>query len=94
MNNRAILENGNLRYHCPGCNRDHCVPAERWHFNGDLEFPTLSPSVKHFTPAGTNRPEKTICHYFIRAGFIEFCSDCQHDLKGQKVELPPIEKAE
>ena len=31
-----------------------------------------------------------ICHYFIRAGRIEFCADSTHALAGQAVDLPEI----
>lgn len=31
-----------------------------------------------------------ICHYFIRAGRIEFCGDSTHALSGQTVELPDL----
>ena len=81
-----------VRYHCPGCKHDHSVPADRWSFSGDVEKPTLSPSVRHFIPAdGKHFPvERTICHYFIREGFIEYCGDCEHNLRNQRVELPEM----
>lgn len=74
-------------YHCPGCKRLHGVPSERWNWNGSLESPTLSPSVRHYIPADEGRPEKTTCHYHIRDGKIEYCGDCDHELKGQTVEM-------
>ena len=77
-------------YHCPGCQRLHGVPAERWHWNGSEESPTLDPSVRHYTPEDKeqNRPEVTHCHYHIRKGVIEFCGDCKdHSLSGQNIEL-------
>lgn len=74
-------------YHCPGCKHNHSVPAERWNWNGSIQSPTLSPSVRHYMPASEGRPEKTICHYFIVDGKIQFCGDSEHDLKGQTVEL-------
>ena len=76
-----------LIYDCPGCKHTHSVPAERWHWNGSLEKPTLSPSVRHFWPAGEHGPEKTLCHYHIENGIIKFCGDCEHELKGQSVPL-------
>jgi hypothetical protein len=33
---------------------------------------------------------KTLCHYFIRDGKIEFCGDCPHELAGQTVPLPDV----
>jgi ribosomal protein L34E len=74
-------------YYCPGCKQLHGVPSERWHWNGDVESPTLTPSVRHYIPAVEGRVEKTTCHYHVVAGKIEFCADCEHELKGQKVEL-------
>ncbi len=74
-------------YHCPGCSRLHCVPADRWSWNGDTDRPTLSPSVRHFIPASEHRPEKTLCHYFVRDGRMEFCGDSAHALAGQAVNL-------
>lgn len=78
-------------YHCPGCGHAHGVPTKRWNWNGCTKKPTLSPSVRHYIPkmeeGEITYPEQTICHYFIKDGFIEFCGDCPHPLAGQKVEL-------
>lgn len=30
------------------------------------------------------------CHTFIRAGMVEFLSDCSHGLAGQTLPLPPL----
>ncbi len=86
----AVRTHGGVQYvwyHCPGCKHNHGVPSERWHWNGSVDVPTLSPSVRHFIPAGDNRAEQTTCHYHVRDGRIEFCSDCEHDLRGQTHEL-------
>ncbi len=79
-------------YFCPGCKREHSVPPERWNWNGSIDSPTLSPSVLHFytRPSGER---VTTCHYFVRDGKIEFCSDSKHELAGQTVELPDIEES-
>ncbi len=34
------------------------------------------------------------CHSFVRAGRIEFLSDCSHALAGQTVDLPPFPERE
>lgn len=75
----------NLYYYCPGCKHGHSVDAERWHWDGDEQCPTLSPSVRHFIISGP-----TTCHYFVRNGQIQYCGDCQHDLAGQTVPLPRL----
>ena len=82
-------------YYCPGCKHLHYAPSERWHWNGSEESPTLSPSVRHFTPAHDGRPEETICHYHVRDGRIEYCGDCKHEFSGKTVEMvEPIDVPE
>jgi hypothetical protein len=77
-------------YWCEGCGYDHAfaLKSEGGHhdFNGDLNNPTVSPSlVQNFTPG-------KMCHSFIRDGKIEFLGDCWHNLKGQTVELLDIDE--
>lgn len=45
-----FTSDGRLRFHCPGCEEEHVVAVGRsehpvWTFNGNLERPTLTPSV-------------------------------------------------
>lgn len=95
MATAVLHDNGYLEYRCPACG-SHSVPIMEkekipyhWEWNGDLEKPTLSPSVKHYH---NGYPEEGIpafcCHYFIRNGNIEFCGDCTHDKSGQTLPLP------
>lgn len=69
-----------------------------WSFNGDLNRPTLSPSIlvhsatrllDHGPPMTTRQTPR--CHSFVRDGRIEFCGDSEHELSGQTVDLPEIE---
>lgn len=87
----SIVHNGEnwIRYYCPGCKLHHTVPGKKWDWNCDIDYPTLSPSVKHMYT--TDSEEDKVCHYFIKNGLIEYCGDCSHDLKGQKMELPDLE---
>lgn len=77
---------------CPGCRDLHCVPSRHptggWTFNGSMDAPTFSPSVKHTW--NMRKEPSRICHYFIRDGRIEYCGDCFHPLSGQTVPLPDI----
>lgn len=89
---------------CPGCKGPHAIYVEqpqpstgaKWTFDGNLEQPTFGPSILCFTTKGKWEGEKwvpdgprvTICHYFIKAGMIQFCGDSPHALKGQTVPLP------
>ena len=77
---------------CPGCENMHMVAVDQpfrtngaqWRWNGDVLAPTFEPSMN--IGPGT----KLQCHYFLRAGRIEFLPDCHHRLAGQTVDLPDI----
>jgi hypothetical protein len=76
-------------FYCPGCQTLHQyrIAGKRgpvWEFNGDLQKPTFSPSLK------MERDGKT-CHLFLKDGKIEYCHDCSHSLAGQIVDCPPVE---
>lgn len=109
MNRAKYATNGTARgrrvhFWCPGCDKAHGVVVETtdgWGFNGDLERPTFTPSVKvtgvqwdptsefhrptHAVPPGGT----TVCHSYVREGRIEFLADSTHALAGQTVDLPP-----
>lgn len=82
---------------CPGCSAPdhtgrHAIPTsgnDPWTFNDDVERPTFSPSVLHTTEFGDGTP-KSVCHYFIIDGSIQFCADSTHALAGQTVPLPEL----
>jgi hypothetical protein len=40
-----VGHNGNWVFYCPGCKHQHTISSSIWSFNGDVEKPTLSPSV-------------------------------------------------
>lgn len=89
---------------CPGCQQAHSIrvagsSGPLWSFNNDYERPTFAPSILLFTEYDEdddsdipvklpNGQRKTLCHYFLRDGKIEFCSDSPHALSGQTVDLP------
>lgn len=67
---------------CPGCGCGHGWTAG-WQFNGNLDAPTIRPSLKVTEMRG-------ICHSFITDGKIQFLDDCWHSLKGTTVALEPF----
>ena len=78
-------------FQCPGCGCAHYVNTIKgemgnpcWHFNGDVDNPTVSPSILVRYPTAE---KMNICHSFVRNGKIEFLSDCTHELAGKTVEL-------
>lgn len=72
-------------FFCPGCRNNHFF-NDSWTFNGDLEHPTVNPSI-----LVNGDDPLTRCHSYIRDGKIQFLDDCHHALKGQTVELEPFE---
>lgn len=101
MSEVAKVKMGLLRMHCPGCGCSHQVPVDTgspkdWTWNGSLTAPTLSPSL-HVHPHLTlddddNRVETPRCHSFVRDGQWQFLGDCTHELAGQTVPVPPIQR--
>lgn len=100
---------------CPGCGDNHAPVVARkpgsigptWHWNGDVEKPTISPSLlvrgtHTLTPDECDRlmrgehvePRDYVCHSFIRDGRIEFLSDCTHALAGTTVDLSEIAESD
>lgn len=79
-----------LWFYCPGCQFAHAYriagtpdkPRPVWQWNGDLERPTLSPSLM-------NEGQLT-CHLFLTDGLLQFLPDCTHKLAGQTVPIPDL----
>lgn len=76
---------------CPGCNSCHYINVDptmgaAWQFNGNVDKPTVSPSILVGKDGFVPR-----CHSFIKNGMIQFLGDCDHDLKNKTVEIPEFE---
>lgn len=44
----SVNDHGYVRFKCPGCHHSHVLPVggrAGWAFNGDVDRPTLSPSI-------------------------------------------------
>ena len=92
---------GMYTFECPGCNCAHFIRTkadpdlpkkEVWKWNGDLDKPTVTPSLHVFYPSTSHKAEKTLCHLFITDGNIRFLGDCDHEMKGQTVPIPDWEE--
>lgn len=95
---RSYVDKHNARsgygFWCPGCEHMHYIPTDGgahpvWGFDGNLESPTFTPSLRIFIPAMPARgeyparAEETQCHLFVRNGQIDFLSDSAgHDVRG------------
>lgn len=79
-------------FFCPGCECLHGVWTTNrngnnamWEFNGDLQKPTVSPSLH--VKWVRNKGEPISCHSFVKEGKIQFLTDCTHKLAGQIIDL-------
>lgn len=96
-------------YWCPACEETHHVritaPSGNWTFDGNMEAPTFTPSVRVTGKQGINKEGRWTgeykcgpdgkaldlnCHCFITAGNIIFLPDSTHELKGKTVPLPDV----
>lgn len=90
-----------LLHWCPGCNEVHGYRVEgdgrpKWVFNNNFDKPTFTPSMlitvtEHEDEDENPLPQpvqRTLCHYFIINGEIQFCDDSPHALAGKTVPLP------
>ena len=72
----------------------HCFSDKVHQFNGNLDAPTLSPSLLVTGKQDANsNPWR--CHSFVNDGKIQFLGDCTHPLANQTVDLldvPPRER--
>lgn len=95
---------GGYAHWCPGCEETHVI-FDSWKFDGNLEAPTFTPSVKITGKRAVNKdgrwtgewvrdangnPLDLCCHYFLTGGVIQYLSDCTHALKNQRIVLPPL----
>lgn len=91
------MREGMFAIDCPGCGYMHAWYTkdgpfndagveQLWTFNGDLDSPTISPSLNVHAKSNEHR-----CHSWIRNGTIEFLMDSFHQLKGKTVEIPDID---
>jgi hypothetical protein len=94
----ALLHNGKIYYGCQACKDNpifrgvHDVPVEgpnAWGYNGDLDHPTLTPSVRTgYLRSDDDASMAGICHHFLRDGCIQYCSDSTHGRSDSAPILP------
>lgn len=93
-----------LAFVCPGCESSgngtglHMLPVNAngvtspsWDWDGNIEAPTVSPSILTHTKPYVDGKGTGICHSYLKAGVFEFLDDCTHSMAGQHVtalELP------
>ena len=90
--------NGQYLFYCPGCKEYHGIWTAQekggnpvWNWNGDINNPTVSPSIRVTIPNKKVMGVDYICHSFIRDGKIQYLSDCTHELAGKTVDMVDID---
>lgn len=97
---KVITTDGlHLIYYCQGCEDTHQVRVRTpenqrpsWEWDGNMDAPTFSPSVLVTYDGADSDGEEGLpsrCHTFIKAGMVQFLTDCTHALAGQTLPLPP-----
>ena len=82
-------------FECPACGLRHKFDIEgtvrpTWVFNGNLERPTFTPSLR--SRSGSGGPTDDVCHFNLTDGILHFCSDCTHAYAGKSLPLPDIKE--
>lgn len=104
----AVSADAGWMHWCPACNEVHAIAVEKafangakWSFNGNMDKPSFVPSVKitigpmPTVPVGRADAGKIyVCHYILTDAVIDYCGDCTHSLRGQKVALPVIPRGQ
>lgn len=85
---QAVYGDGQV-YDLPGQHSVRVKPHHQdgWGFNGDLESPTLTPSLR--VRYGEELDYQ--CHFFVRNGQIQYCGDSTHALAGKTVPMEDME---
>lgn len=60
--------------------------TSNWTWNGDLNAPTLRPSILT-TWEGGDPFQKVVCHSYVENGVVSFLYDSSHDLSGKSRPL-------
>ena len=88
-----------VRLNVPGPIPTRIIPVQlrgtrqgtgNWSWNGDIDKPTLRPSIKTTMEFGGSKPDM-ICHSWVNDGQVQFLGDCTHSLAGQTVDLLEID---
>jgi hypothetical protein len=87
-------------FDCPACGISHSLRLTDgsandnggWWWCGSMSSPTFNPSLLVRWGKGPNEKcGDRVCHSFIRDGYIEYLTDCTHELAGKTIRLPPYE---
>ena len=84
-------ENGSYwLFWCPACKRGHGIPTPQWGFDGKVESPTFTPSLRLSVTRTETGQTSTVCHLNVTDGKIVYHGDCPHELAGQTILMEPL----
>lgn len=85
---RPTQNAGHYTFECPGCGEVHVLVTPRWTFDGNMEAPTVTPSLR----CTYKWPDEAqvCCHFIITKGMIFFCTDCTHPNVGKTLPMKDI----
>lgn len=103
---KSALHGDALWFVCPGCEAmndlgsgmlrltvNSSTKSPSWAWDGNLEAPTLSPSIKSYGgPFSDTGKPLGVCHSMLQAGVFHFLEDSTHALAGQHVPLSDLPK--
>ena len=89
-----VVHDGRFVLTCPAtlCYKHH-IPIEgspKWNWNGSLDRPTLTPSVRVVWKYGENPEQELCCHFNLTDGVIHFSADCTHEFAGKSVDIKDV----
>ncbi len=93
---RMVDDGGNLRgysFECPACGFSHAFYVAGqliWKFNGDMDRPTFTPSLRNRWTEGEEEHQRC-CHLNLTDGVLHFHGDCTHELAGKQVPLAEVD---
>lgn len=89
----VVEEATHIEFRVPGPLKIRLLPIQlkgsrqetnNWSWNGDINKPTLKPSVLSVCP---HVDGEIRCHSFINDGKAQFLNDCSHEFAGRTLDL-------
>lgn len=83
---------------CPACGFGHVFEYPRWSFNGNLDKPTFTPSLRIFVRITKEVDDKlidtgeirTVCHFNLVDGQLQYAGDNPHQFNSQIITMQDI----
>lgn len=79
-----LLRCDRFLYFCIACNTLEWFDTKQWHWDRDMDCPTVHPDIKY-------EKESYICHKRITNGVIEYLPDCTHAMAGMKANMEVLD---